>query len=93
MKINVKGSSESVRFTIETAEPSWTVGQLKAQCEAQCGVAAASQRLIFSGHVLKDMSTLESYSAYFAALCSKFVHRREGRHHSLTRQPFKRRYK
>ena len=63
MKINIKGSSESVRFSVDDAEPAWTVEQLKARCEAQCGVAASAQRLIFSGHVLKNQATLESYSA------------------------------
>ena len=42
-------------------DPTATVKKLKEQLEKDADISVQSQRLIFSGHVLKDESTLDSY--------------------------------
>ena len=41
------------------ADPSWTVARFKAAGTARHGVSASSQRLIYMGRLLDDMSSLE----------------------------------
>jgi len=41
------------------ADPSWTIARFKAAGTARHSVAASGQRLIYMGHLLDDMSTLE----------------------------------
>ncbi|WEW56466.1 UV excision repair protein rad23 [Emydomyces testavorans] len=49
------------KFTIE-AEPSETIGQLKEKIAQDKGWDAAQQKLIYSGKILQDANTIESYN-------------------------------
>lgn len=58
--VNIKGPSE-IKLTVEIALDA-TVRALKEKIEsARSDVPADSQRLIYSGKVLKDEETLQSY--------------------------------
>lgn len=60
MQIFIKSSSESKRpFTVE---PSTNVLELKNMIEQEMKIPTLSQRLIFSGKVLKDSDTMSSAS-------------------------------
>ncbi|KAF7315372.1 UV excision repair protein RAD23 [Mycena indigotica] len=58
VKITVKTTQQKV-FQID-AEPTDTVGDLKAKIEAEHGHAAGAQKIIYSGKVLPDDKTVES---------------------------------
>lgn len=49
------------KFVIE-AEPSETVGQVKEKISQEKGWDAAQQKLIYSGKILQDANTIESYN-------------------------------
>ncbi|KAF2826220.1 UV excision repair protein Rad23, partial [Ophiobolus disseminans] len=49
------------KFVIE-AEPSETIGALKAKIQADKGWEVPQQKLIYSGKILQDANTVESYS-------------------------------
>ncbi|OKL61673.1 hypothetical protein UA08_02775 [Talaromyces atroroseus] len=49
------------KFTIE-AEPSETVGQVKEKIAQEKGWEASQQKLIYSGKILQDANTIESYN-------------------------------
>ncbi|KAK2737802.1 hypothetical protein FQN55_000913 [Onygenales sp. PD_40] len=49
------------KFVIE-AEPSETVGQVKEKISQEKGWDVAQQKLIYSGKILQDANTIESYS-------------------------------
>lgn len=49
------------KFVIE-AEPSETVGQVKAKISEEKGWDVAQQKLIYSGKILQDANTIESYN-------------------------------
>lgn len=57
--IYVKANTETT-YTIEVPLTT-TVLQMKEEVEKLSGIPAGSQRLIYSGQVLKDEKTLESY--------------------------------
>jgi ubiquilin len=57
--VNIKGPSE-LKLSI-TISPSKQVIELKRAIASQCDVEAERQRLIFSGRVLKDEDSLETY--------------------------------
>lgn len=59
MKLTLK-DLKLQKFTIE-AEPSETIGALKEKIAADKGWEASSQMLIYSGKILKDDNTIESY--------------------------------
>ncbi|CDR37539.1 CYFA0S01e11716g1_1 [Cyberlindnera fabianii] len=59
IKVTIKSSSDG-KYDISVAT-SATVAELKELVAAESGVPAASQRLIYSGRVLKDAETVESY--------------------------------
>jgi len=56
MKITVKTTNQKV-FSVEI-EPAQTVGQLKERIQAEQGHPAASQKVIFSGKILNDATTI-----------------------------------
>ncbi|EED18272.1 UV excision repair protein (RadW), putative [Talaromyces stipitatus ATCC 10500] len=49
------------KFTIE-AEPTETVGQVKEKIAREKGWEASQQKLIYSGKILQDANTIESYN-------------------------------
>ncbi|ODQ66394.1 hypothetical protein NADFUDRAFT_50313 [Nadsonia fulvescens var. elongata DSM 6958] len=57
--VTIKSSSDQ-KYEI-TISPQATVGQLKEILAEKSGIEVSRQRLIFSGRVLKDDQTLESY--------------------------------
>lgn len=68
---------EKISITVKTAagkqyslqvSANDTVEQVKKALEPQCEIAATSQRLIYSGHVLEDAKTLQDYG-----MCSACV--------------------
>jgi UV excision repair protein RAD23 len=60
MKITFKDLKQN-KFVIE-AEPSETIGELKAKIQADKGWEVPQQKLIYSGKILQDANTIESYS-------------------------------
>ncbi len=56
--------SNADKVVVET-DKNGTVLELKQVIEAKLNVAAAQQRLIYKGRVLKDDSTLEFYGTIF----------------------------
>lgn len=60
MKLNFRDLKQQ-KFTIE-AEPSETIAQVKEKVSAEKGWDAAQQKLIYSGKILVDTNTVESYS-------------------------------
>ncbi|KAF2711190.1 UV excision repair protein Rad23 [Pleomassaria siparia CBS 279.74] len=60
MKITFKDLKQN-KFVID-AEPSETIGQLKAKIQAEKSWEVATQKLIYSGKILKDDETVESYN-------------------------------
>ncbi|KAH7073860.1 XPC-binding domain-containing protein [Paraphoma chrysanthemicola] len=60
MKITFKDLKQN-KFVIE-AEPSETIGALKSKIQADKGWEVAQQKLIYSGKILQDANTVESYS-------------------------------
>ncbi|KAJ4369896.1 UV excision repair protein rad23 [Neocucurbitaria cava] len=60
MKITFKDLKQN-KFVIE-AEPSETIGQLKSKIQAEKGWDVPQQKLIYSGKILQDANTVESYN-------------------------------
>jgi len=60
MKITFKDLKQN-KFVIE-AEPSETIGELKSKIQAEKGWEVPQQKLIYSGKILQDANTVESYS-------------------------------
>ncbi|KAH7411943.1 XPC-binding domain-containing protein [Phaeosphaeria sp. MPI-PUGE-AT-0046c] len=60
MKITFKDLKQN-KFVIE-AEPSETIGELKSKIQADKGWEAPQQKLIYSGKILQDANTIESYN-------------------------------
>jgi len=60
MKITFKDLKQN-KFVIE-AEPSETVGELKSKIQADKGWEVPQQKLIYSGKILQDANTIESYN-------------------------------
>ncbi|KAK3216674.1 hypothetical protein GRF29_1g607126 [Pseudopithomyces chartarum] len=60
MKITFKDLKQN-KFVIE-AEPSETIGELKAKIQADKTWEVAQQKLIYSGKILQDDKTIESYN-------------------------------
>ncbi|MDI1491717.1 MAG: UV excision repair protein rad23 [Ramalina farinacea] len=60
MKLTFKDLKQQ-KFTIE-AEPSETIGQVKEKITSEKGWEASSQKLIYSGKILQDANTVESYN-------------------------------
>ncbi|KAF2660860.1 UV excision repair protein Rad23 [Lophiostoma macrostomum CBS 122681] len=60
MKITFKDLKQN-KFVID-AEPSETIGQLKAKIQEDKGWDVAQQKLIYSGKILQDGNTVESYN-------------------------------
>ncbi|KAF1844569.1 UV excision repair protein Rad23 [Cucurbitaria berberidis CBS 394.84] len=60
MKITFKDLKQN-KFVIE-AEPSETIGQLKSKIQADKGWEVPQQKLIYSGKILQDANTVESYN-------------------------------
>ncbi|KAK5137011.1 hypothetical protein LTR08_001020 [Meristemomyces frigidus] len=59
MKLTFKDLKQQ-KFTIE-AEPSETIGGVKEKISAEKGWAPSTQKLIYSGKILQDDNTIESY--------------------------------
>lgn len=59
MKLTFKDLKQQ-KFTIE-AEPSETIGQVKEKISADKGWEPSTQKLIYSGKILQDDNTIESY--------------------------------
>ncbi|KAF2016434.1 UV excision repair protein Rad23 [Aaosphaeria arxii CBS 175.79] len=60
MKITFKDLKQN-KFVID-AEPSETIGELKAKIQADKGWEVSTQKLIYSGKILQDANTVESYN-------------------------------
>lgn len=60
MKITFKDLKQN-KFVID-AEPSETIGQLKSKIQAEKGWDVPQQKLIYSGKILQDANTVESYN-------------------------------
>ncbi|KAF2182766.1 UV excision repair protein Rad23 [Zopfia rhizophila CBS 207.26] len=60
MKITFKDLKQN-KFVID-AEPSETIGEIKAKIQADKGWDVAQQKLIYSGKILQDANTVESYN-------------------------------
>ncbi|KAI9758293.1 MAG: hypothetical protein M1815_003495 [Lichina confinis] len=60
MKLTFKDLKQQ-KFVIE-AEPTETVAQIKEKIEKEKGWEAPQQKLIYSGKILQDQNTVESYS-------------------------------
>ncbi|KAI4662947.1 uncharacterized protein J4E79_004259 [Alternaria viburni] len=60
MKITFKDLKQN-KFVIE-AEPSETIGTLKSKIQAEKGWEVPQQKLIYSGKILQDANTVESYN-------------------------------
>lgn len=60
MKITFKDLKQN-KFVLE-AEPSETIGQLKSKIQAEKGWDVPQQKLIYSGKILQDANTVESYN-------------------------------
>jgi UV excision repair protein RAD23 len=60
MKITFKDLKQN-KFVID-AEPSETIGQIKSKIHAEKGWEVAQQKLIYSGKILQDANTVESYN-------------------------------
>ncbi|KAK4505033.1 hypothetical protein PRZ48_002996 [Zasmidium cellare] len=59
MKLTFKDLKQQ-KFTID-AEPSETIGQVKEKISAEKGWETSTQKLIYSGKILQDDNTIESY--------------------------------
>jgi UV excision repair protein RAD23 len=59
MKLTFKDLKQQ-RFTIE-AEPTETIGSVKAKIASEKGWEPSTQKLIYSGKILQDDNTIESY--------------------------------
>ncbi|KAG7008010.1 hypothetical protein G7Y79_00007g021350 [Physcia stellaris] len=59
MKLTIKDLKQQ-KFVIE-AEPSETIGQVKEKISTEKGWEASQQKLIYSGKILQDANTVESY--------------------------------
>ncbi|CAK3854258.1 UV excision repair Rad23 [Lecanosticta acicola] len=59
MKLTFKDLKQQ-KFTVE-AEPSETIGQVKEKISADKGWEPSTQKLIYSGKILQDDNTIESY--------------------------------
>ncbi|GJQ09195.1 hypothetical protein GpartN1_g986.t1 [Galdieria partita] len=57
MKVNIKASTGG-KYTISVEDLSETVGSFKGRLAELCGIPADNQRLIFKGHILKDVQTM-----------------------------------
>jgi len=62
IKVNIKCSTGST-FSVEV-NLGQTVAQFKESLTEKVAIPAAQQRLIYSGHVLKDFQTLASYCEF-----------------------------
>ncbi|KAL5114997.1 UV excision repair protein rad23 [Pleosporales sp. CAS-2024a] len=60
MKITFKDLKQN-KFVID-AEPSETIGELKSKIQADKGWEVPQQKLIYSGKILQDANTVESYN-------------------------------
>ncbi|KIV98982.1 UV excision repair protein Rad23 [Verruconis gallopava] len=60
MKLTFKDLKQQ-KFVIE-AEPSATIAELKAKVEKEKGWESSTQKLIYSGKILQDDKTIESYN-------------------------------
>ena len=60
MKLTFKDLKQQ-KFVIE-AEPGETIGQVKEKISSEKGWEASQQKLIYSGKILQDANTVESYS-------------------------------
>lgn len=58
--IYIKPTATSEKLTLEI-EPSISVSDLKEEIALKQSIAAAEQRLIYKGQILKDERTVESY--------------------------------
>ena len=59
MKLTFKDLKQQ-KFTIE-AEPTETIGAVKEKINSEKGWASSTQKLIYSGKILQDDNTIESY--------------------------------
>ena len=60
MKLTFKDLKQQ-KFVID-AEPGETIGQVKEKISSEKGWEASQQKLIYSGKILQDANTVESYS-------------------------------
>ncbi|TKA69151.1 hypothetical protein B0A49_06488, partial [Cryomyces minteri] len=60
MKLTFKDLKQQ-KFVIE-AEPSETISEIKAKISTEKGWEASQQKLIYSGKILQDANTVESYN-------------------------------
>lgn len=75
MKVTVKDLKQQ-KFTID-AEPSETIGALKDKISAEKDWQASTLKLIYSGKILQDDNTIESYKieekGFIVCMTSKVI--------------------
>ena len=85
MKLTFKDLKQQ-KFVIE-AEPEETIGQVKEKIFSEKGWEASQQKLIYSGKILQDTNTVESYNieekGFIVCMVSK-VHFQPEYHHICT---------
>jgi ubiquilin len=69
ISVNIK-SSTGATFSVQF-ENNLTVGEFKQVIAEKSSIPATQQRLIFSGHVLKDERTVESYCKGYSMFYSQ----------------------
>ncbi len=69
--LHIKLSAGDERHSLSEVNDATTVGELKSQLEAPCGVPASQQRLIYKGRVLVDAKTLAEYGTRLRRTCSR----------------------
>lgn len=76
MKLTFKDLKQQ-KFTIE-AEPSDSIGSVKEKISAEKGWDPSTQKLIYSGKILQDDNTIESYKieekGFIVCMTSKVCH-------------------
>ena len=77
MKLTFKDLKQQ-KFVIE-AEPSETIKEVKEKISAEKGWEAGQQKLIYSGKILQDANTVESYNieekGFIVCMVSKVLSR------------------
>ena len=85
MKITFKDLKQN-KFVID-AEPSETIGGLKSKIQADKGWEVAQQKLIYSGKILQDANTIESYNIEEKGFIVCMVSRPKGSAGSSSKAP------
>lgn len=61
IEVIIKTAPGGQKFSV-TCEPNILISEFKALLETECSIPPAQQRLIYKGHVLRDVKKLEEYN-------------------------------